>query len=351
MDFKQIAVSTLSTVFLPVIPSAAAALLIKIENMDKSKKFLYSYLGAFIPACFIQLINSGESINAVTLIIINLVWSLYVLFILKSAYSADTILKSLSSEEILNKRIEEYSMIKFIKEKSNIYFMIIYFLLGTASIFSSYFINLDFVQNFKISNFLFIFLLNIAPWIFMIILSRDLRNRIRKDDKVTMGRFIITGFVGGIMIGLTLIPVFIIIFTSMPKLSGLDQASIGSFNFRLNAIMLPVFYLINIYSLGVYAVIYSKMKADFSVKEILYIFKKPYIQVVLKWSVLFFIIPQVFHTAAYKFSNIPLLVHIAYYYITLLVALISVYLVMYIITLKDYEAEEALNRISDQGDL
>lgn len=64
-------------------------------------------------------------------------------------------------------------------------------------------------------------------------------------------------------------------------------------------------------------------------------FKKPYIDVILKWSIFIYVIPAILRIISFKIERMPFWIHAFYMYIIMFSALMWIYLVMYLIELWD----------------
>lgn len=225
-------------------------------------------------------------------------------------------------------------MIDFIKKYSDKNLLIVFILSITLYLVAPLFIYENNPMDQPTSATFIMILFGIIPWIVTFIIGLNIRNNIRKNEKFSVGEYFVVILVGGIVIGITLIPVIIPLMLYMNHLGFPTKENLADYNFKVNLIAFIPYFPVTIYVIGATSSILNRMKPTFTLKEAFMVFKNPYLIILLKWSLLFYFIPTIINIASFKFK-FPYWLSFISYYIKMISALLYVIIPIYLLTIKD----------------
>lgn len=346
MELRYIPSVAMLTFFTSIIPSIIVFILIKIDTFNKTERFFYSFIGAFISGFIFNLFTIELHMDSFKILLASFIGSLLLMIFLKKKYATkvlvnnDLIKKDFSK---ITEMIKEYSFITFIKQNANFYYIIIFFLVSTFSMVVPTFLKIDLNSGFNFSEFhkLFyiLFFLNLLPWIFLIYLSYDVRKKIQSSKEIKAIDYFVTVIIGAIFVGLSLIPILFVLLIISSQLNLFKPNSpIDPSYFTI--ILLPLMFIVTFYAIGASTNIILNMSPTFKIKKTLFVFKKPFIQFLLKWSLLFLIIPLLFPTICFKLNMVFAFNKYIYFYLSLVSSLTVTYITLYFVKLFESESFE-----------
>ncbi len=353
MDFKNLKIAAIVSVFTAFLPALIVLIIIRVKQIDVMKRFFYSYLCAYILGfgytSFSLISTNRFSLNDLGItMLFHLIGAVSIMIFLKIKYpnivieKKDEVIKKNNKIKIkhdftnLAERMKSYSIIDFLKEYGNKYHIVLFFIIGTITIIGQSFIKIDLTSGFNFSNFYrtfyLLFFINSLPWIVLIYLGYIVRKKIETEKIIKLIDYIVTVLVGGFFIALSFIPILIFILIIASQFNLFQPNSIINPSY-LSIIFLPLMFMFTFYGIGALTCILLRMEPTFNIKKTFFVFQKPFVQFLLKWSVLFLILPLFLPFLAYKLNNISTWIKYISFYFSIASTLIVILLTLYFVKL------------------
>lgn len=334
MSSQGFIVSALITLAIALVPSFLMVKLWKTPGVDFSKRFIHSYTGAVIPSLLLIIISADKSFSIISTVIIQFCGSYLALLITDATISAKYSSSVIYWPGPAHGELEAGNLFRFIMDVSDIKLLIIFAVMAILPAVVPRMMHMNVLNGFSVSQFFILFGLIVLPWLFMIYLAYDMRRRIPVNFKAGFGKFPGVVITGAIYLGVIMLPVMVIFLVITSRLDLFRYKNLNEVNFWLNAIMFPVFYIMYIYSTSAYACILLYMKGQFSINEAAGIFRKPFFRFIMIWSLPLFALPYMIRTVSYRIPDIPAWISLGYYFLTMIAALGSIYLTMFIVKVR-----------------
>jgi len=353
MDYKNLKIALFVSIFTALLPTLIALIIIRVKQINVMKRFLYSYLCAYILGfgytSFCLFTKNRASLNDLGItMLLHLIGAFSIMIFLKIKHpniiieKKDKVIKNNNKIKIkrdfskLTEQMNNYSFLDFLKQYGNKYHIILFFIIGTITIIGQSFIKIDLTSGFNFSDFYktfyLIFFLNSLPWLILFYIGFVIRKKIEIEKIIKLIDYLVAVIIGGLFISLSFLPILMLIMIIALHLNLFQPNSFINPSY-LSIIFIPLMFLFTFYGIGALTCILLKMEPTFNIKKTFFVFQKPFVQFLLKWSLLFLILPLTIPFITYKLINISSWIKFISYYFSITSTLIVTLLTLYFVKL------------------